>query len=152
MGKSSFFDDSLSTEAWAIFFGDKTKAEEKNMKRFFVLSIAWLLLGCTTVTEQQTCVTVDIVYQEVSIDESYELCGPTNLTADLLDLHQSNLGLEITSSSFGDYVSGLRGYNFETLGLSMYWAIYLNGEFAMVGISELLLEEGDVLLFEASSY
>jgi hypothetical protein len=49
-------------------------------------------------------------------------------------------------------VSGLRGYNFETLGLSMYWAIYLNGEFAMVGISELLLEEGDVLLFEASSY
>jgi outer membrane receptor for ferrienterochelin and colicin len=86
------------------------------------------------------------------MDESYELCGPTNLTADLLNAHQTTLGLEITSSSFGDYVSGLRGYNFETLGLSMYWAIYLNDEFAMVGISELLIADGDVLLFEASSY
>lgn len=122
------------------------------MRSFFVLSIALLLLGCTTVTEEQTCITVDIVYQEVSMDESYELCGPTNLTADLLNAHQTTLGLEITSSSFGDYVSGLRGYNFETLGLSMYWAIYLNDEFAMVGISELLIADGDVLLFEASSY
>lgn len=122
------------------------------MRRIFVLSIAWLLLGCTTVTEQQTCITVEIVYQEVSMDESYELCGPTNLTADLLNAHQATIGLEITSSSFGDYVSGLRGYNFETLGLSMYWAIYLNEEFAMVGISELLIADGDVLLFEASSY
>jgi uncharacterized protein YceK len=123
------------------------------MRNIFVLSmIAWLLLGCTTVAEQETCVTVSVVYQEVSMEESYELCGPTNLTADLLNAHQSTLGLELTSSSFGDYVSGLRGYNFETLGLSMYWAIYLNEEFAMVGISELLIENGDVLLFEASSY
>jgi len=134
------------------FFWRQDKKEEKNMRSFFVLSIALLLLGCTTVTEEQTCITVDIVYQEVSMDESYELCGPTNLTADLLNAHQTTLGLEITSSSFGDYVSGLRGYNFETLGLSMYWAIYLNDEFAMVGISELLIADGDVLLFEASSY
>ena len=122
------------------------------MRNIFVLSIAWLLLGCTTVTEQETCVTVEVVYEEVLMQESYELCGPTNLTADMLNLHQSTLGLEITSSSFGDYVSGLRGYNFETLELSMYWAIYLNDEFAMVGISELLLDDGDVLLFEASPY
>jgi hypothetical protein len=122
------------------------------MRSLLVLSIAWLLLGCTTVTEKETCVTVGIVYQEVAMQESYELCGPTNLTADLLNIHQATLGLEITSSSFGDYVSGLRGYNFETLGLSMYWAIYLNDEFAMVGISELLIADGDELLFEASPY
>lgn len=122
------------------------------MKVLIVLSLVWLVVGCTTVTEDQTCITVDLVYEEVGLLESHSLCGPTNLTADILQMNQAVLGLEITSSSFGDYVSGLRGYNFETLGLQMYWAIYLNDEFAMVGISELLVEEGDRLLFEATGY
>lgn len=122
------------------------------MKVLIVLSLVWLVVGCTTVTDEQTCITVDLVYEEVGLLESHSLCGPTNLTADILQMNQAVLGLEITSSSFGDYVSGLRGYNFETLGLQMYWAIYLNDTFAMVGISELLVEEGDRLLFEATGY
>lgn len=122
------------------------------MKHFIVLSLLWLMVGCTTVTEEQTCITVTIVYEEVDIDESHSLCGPSNLTADILQANAALLDLELTSSSFGDYVSGLKGYNFETLGRSMYWAIYFNDEFAMVGISELVVEEGDRLLFEASPY
>jgi hypothetical protein len=134
------------------FFWRQDKEEEKNMKWFIVLSLLWLVVGCTAVAEEQTCITVELVYEDVGIEESHSLCGPTNLTADILQANATLLGLEVTSSSFGDYVSGLRGFNFETLGLQMYWAIYLNEEFAMVGISELLVEEGDRLLFEATGY
>jgi hypothetical protein len=74
------------------------------------------------------------------------------LVADILNEHVETLSLEVTSSSFGDYVSGLLGYNFETLGLSYYWAISVNDTIAEVGISQLIVVSGDRLLFQASPY
>lgn len=123
------------------------------MKQIIVLSLFILLSGCIVQpTQAQTCIVVDVVYTEESVDESFELCGPTNLVGDILNEHVQTLELEITSSSFGDYVSGLLGYNFETLGLSYYWEISVNETTAEVGISELIVAAGDRLLFNASPY
>lgn len=123
------------------------------MKQVLVLSLFLLLSGCIVQpTQVQTCIVVDVVYSDASINESFDVCGSTNLVADILDEHANTLQLELTSSSFGDYVSGLLGYNFETLGLSYYWAISVNDTTAEVGISELLVVTGDRLLFNASPY
>ena len=123
------------------------------MKQILVLSLFLFLSGyIVQPTEGQTCIVVDVIYAEQSVEESFELCGSTNLVADILNEHADTLQLELTSSTFGDYVSGLVGYNFETLGLSYYWAISVNEEYAEVGISELIVATGDQLVFEASSY
>jgi hypothetical protein len=123
------------------------------MKHFIVLSLLLVLSGCIEQpTQVQTCIVVDVVYSEQSVEESFELCGATNLVSDILNEHIETLSLEVTSSSFGDYVSGLLGYNFETLGLSYYWAISVNDTTAEVGISQLIVVSGDRLLFQASPY
>jgi hypothetical protein len=123
------------------------------MKHFIVLSLLLVLSGCIDQpTQAQTCIVVDVVYSEQSVEKSFELCGATNLVADILNEHVETLSLEVTSSSFGDYVSGLLGYNFETLGLSYYWAISVNDTIAEVGISQLIVVSGDRLLFQASPY
>jgi hypothetical protein len=123
------------------------------MKQSIVLSMFLILTGCVIQpTQVQTCIVVEVVYSDEAVEESFELCGPSNLVGDLLNEHVELLQLELTSSSFGDYVSGLLGYNFETLGLSYYWAISVNDTYAEVGISELLVETGDRLLFTASPY
>lgn len=123
------------------------------MKRLLVLSLFLFLTGCIVQpTEGQTCIVVDVIYAEQSVEESFELCGSTNLVADILNEHADTLQLELTSSSFGDYVSGLVGYNFETLGLNYFWEISVNDTTAEVGISELIVGTDDRLLFEASPY
>ena len=123
------------------------------MKQILVLSLFLFLSGCIVQpTEGQTCIVVDVIYAEQSVEESFELCGSTNLVADILNEHADTLQLELTSSSFGDYVSGLAGYNFETLGLNYFWEISVNDTTAEVGISELIVVTDDRLLFEASPY
>jgi hypothetical protein len=154
MGNSSFFDDFLSTSMLCVdhFFWRQDKGEE-SMKHVFVLSLVLFLSGCMLQpTNTQTCIVAQVVYEAESIDASFELCGPTTLVADILNNHVDELQLELTSSSFGDYVSGLLGVNFETLGVKYYWAILVNDEMAAVGISELIVESGDRLLFVASPY
>jgi hypothetical protein len=123
------------------------------MNRLLILSLVCVLWGCAvTPVVEETCITVELVYEAVSLNDTFDVCGPTNLAADILTANAELLGLEITPSSFGDYVSGMAGFNFDTLGLNVYWAIFHNDEAALVGISELIVAPQDVLLFEATPY
>jgi len=51
--------------------------------------------------------------------------------------------LNYTTSTYGIYIEGINGVQNET----HYWAIYLNGEYAIVGVLDLYLVQGDVLFF-----
>lgn len=123
------------------------------MKHLFILSAIVLLSACeTTPVTDETCITIDVVYEAEGVNESFDACAESSIAEDFLLAIEDDLKLEIVSSSFGNYVAGLVGYNFESLGMNAYWAIYLNDEYAAVGISELEVEEGDVLLFITETY
>ncbi len=123
------------------------------MKHLFILSAILFLSACeiTPVTDE-TCITIDVVYEAEGINESYASCTESVIAQDFVQAIEEELEVELVSSSFGDYVAGLAGYNFETLGMNAYWAIYLNDEYAPVGISELEVADGDILLFITETY
>jgi hypothetical protein len=123
------------------------------MKHLVILSAIVLLGACEPAPmTDETCITIDVVYEAEGINESFDACAESVIAEDFLMAIEADLELEVISSSFGNYVAGLMGYNFETLGMSAYWAIYLNDEYAPVGISELEVDEGDVLLFNTETY
>lgn len=59
-----------------------------------------------------------------------------------LDLAQSQLELQLKEYDFGLMVEGVNGLLADT---NNYWAVYLNGEYAKVGIAELTMQAGDRL-------
>jgi hypothetical protein len=123
------------------------------MKHLVILSAIVLLGACEPAPlTDETCITIDVVYEAQGVNESFDACTESAIAEDFLMAIEDDLELEVVSSSFGNYVAGLRGYNFETLGISAYWAIYLNDEYAPVGISDLEIQEGDVLLFVTETY
>jgi hypothetical protein len=123
------------------------------MKHFVILSAILFLGACEPAPlTDETCITIDVVYEAQGVDESFDACAESTIAEDFLMSIEADLELEVVTSSFGNYVAGLMGYNFETLGMSAYWAIYLNDEYAPVGVSELEVQEGDVLLFITETY
>lgn len=123
------------------------------MKHFIILSAILLLAACEASPQSdEVCIRVDVVYEAQGVDETFDACTNSTIAEDFLIAIEDEIALEVVSSSFGNYVAGLLGYNFETLGMNAYWAIYLNDEYAQVGISELQVAEGDVLLFITEEY
>lgn len=123
------------------------------MKHLVILSAILLLSACQPAPQtDEICITVDVVYEAEGVNESFDACSSSTIAEDFLMSIEEKLDLEVVSSSFGNYVAGLLGFNFETLGMNAYWAIYINDEYAQVGISELDVTEGDVLLFITETY
>jgi len=123
------------------------------MKKLLVLVLlSFALFGCQATKEGSKCIEITIVYAEENVNDEIEVCTDAEYLAGMLDEVKDEIELEITSSDFGDYVSGLKGFNFETLGISYYWAIYVNGDYGMYGISDQPVEDGDEFEFRAESY
>lgn len=117
-----------------------------------VLSLVFLLVGCTTEQVGSKCVTIEVSYVEEEIELVSDVCTDALTLEELLFEHEEVYEPEITEASFGNYLSGLVGYNFETLGLSYYWGIYVNGEYGLSGISDQEVVDGDTYTFEATGF
>lgn len=118
---------------------------------FAVLLISVVLLTACQSNTGSKCVEIEVVYADENVEEVVSVCTDVETVEELLT-EQEEVEVDLTESSMGSYVSGMAGYNFEEEGLSLYWAIYVNGEYAMVGISELLVNDGDVYKFEATGW
>lgn len=64
--------------------------------------------------------------------------GATNALA----LAQSELDLQLKQYDFGVMIEGVNGLLADA---TSYWAVYLNGDYAQVGIADLVLEQGDTV-------
>lgn len=125
------------------------------MKKIIMLLLAFAtiaLVGCAKTQEGSKCITFELVYADESIDESIEACTDAEYLLEALEENTEEIGLETTEASFGVYVSGIKGYNFETLGMSYYWSIFVNGEYGLLGASAQPVIDGDVFKLEATSF
>lgn len=58
-----------------------------------------------------------------------------------------NGGVVAENSQYGAYVTSICGYE-QDYSKELYWSFYINGEYAMEGISSYSPQNGDVILFE----
>ena len=125
------------------------------MKKIVVLLLVMvtiILFGCQPTQQGSKCVTLEVVYEAEGINESIEACTDEEYLLGVLDENAEELGLEKTESSFGVYVSGLKDFNFEALGMSYYWSIFVNDEYGMLGVLDQPVANGDIFKFEATSF
>ena len=122
------------------------------MKTILLLILSFALFGCETTTKGEKCVTIEMVYTDESIDELIEVCTDQEFLLGVLEENQDEIGLETNDSSSDVYLNGLKGYNFETLKMNYYWAVYVNSDYAIYGVAKQPIADGDVFKFEATSY
>ncbi len=97
-------------------------------------------------------VTIEVVYEDEEINDTYQYCSNEEFLLGVLEANSEELAPETNEASFGVYLSGLKGFNFETLGMSSYWSIYVNGDYGMLGVADQPVADGDVFKFEATSF
>lgn len=131
----------------------------KKLLLVLMAAITLSLTGCQQETQEgEKCITLEVVYQdeeaEIDVNDSLEVCTDAEFLIGVLEENTDELGVEFAGedSEWGAYLAGLKGYNFETLGMSYYWSIYVNEEYGMLGISDQPVADGDVFKFEAASF
>lgn len=72
----------------------------------------------------------------------HQLTSESEVEVRALDLVQSQLKAEFKTYDFGLMLESVDGLRADT---SHYWAIYYNGEYAKVGLADLMIKKGDVL-------
>ena len=60
-------------------------------------------------------------------------------------LGDNNIDYSLPVGTFGAYIESIGGIGSGAVSISSYWSVYLNGESSPVGISSIILEEGDSL-------
>lgn len=122
----------------------------KKVKSIIIVSLVAvaLLVGYKAFIEEKPVegdkvITINIIAEDQEINKSYELPTYTNYLMELLEENQEKIVLEFEDSSFGKYITGLEGYTANPN--NEFWSITVNGEMALVGASEIVLNDGDVI-------
>ncbi len=115
------------------------------MKRFLFLFVLFLLFFVSACGETSGSGTVKITIKDedhvVLFDEKIDFTEEDTLVS-LLENHQDIL-MKGETSEFGLYITELCGVGVDY----SYWAVYLNGDYAMVGISRMTLTDQDEIEF-----
>lgn len=93
-------------------------------------------------------VTIEIIAESQSINETFTFNTDTEFLYDLLVEKQEELQVE-----FGDggFVTGLMGYT-ANVENKEFFSLIINGEFAMTGAKETPVEDGTVFKFELTTW
>jgi ABC-type Zn uptake system ZnuABC Zn-binding protein ZnuA len=131
------------------------------MKKLLLILVAVVTLtlaGCQQAPKGDKCITLEIVYSNedegIDVDDTVEVCTDAEFLIGVLEENAEELEAEFAGedSEFGAYLAGLKGYNFTTLEMNYYWAILVNDEYGMLGISSQPVEDGDTFKFEATAW
>lgn len=129
----------------------------KNMKRLIAVIAAVLVLccafcGCAKKAEPAKTDAVNVTV-EVKIgedDKTFAFETEAANVADLLIENADELELVYEDGQYGMFITGMCGT--EADSTCEYFAIYVNGETAMTGASEIEVAEGDAYLFELTGF
>lgn len=100
-------------------------------------------------TQSQEEVPAQIIHATLLVQtQSYSLVIPSGTSLleamQTLDEKQADFTFTGTDSSLGYYIESINGVASDP-ATSSYWMLYHNGEMAGSGVSELILDEGDVI-------
>jgi chitinase len=101
--------------------------------------------------EEPVLFTVEVVDLEGVTILTKQIAFEEEVSLSALLMQDEEVGLKTELSTWGDYITEVAGLNSEDF-LYVYWAIYVNDDFSVVGIGELELTEGDVLRLVLTSW
>ena len=106
-----------------------------------ILSLAFGLMGCGAKKVSFTVITVDLEGTETThkIKTDAATVGEALLAEGLLAGEQGDYGL---------YIKSVNGIPLDWEKDGKYWAVYVNGEYAMSGVDTINVEEGAVYTFK----
>lgn len=93
-------------------------------------------------------VTVHVIAASQNIDETFVFDTDTENVYDLLAENEETLKVEFIE---GGFVSGLLGYTALEANKE-YFSFIINGEFALTGAKDTLVNDGDVYTFELATW
>lgn len=96
-------------------------------------------------TQGAKAITLEVSIPRENIDKTFSYKTDHAFVGELLEEKKAELQVETKDSSFGAYITGMMGVAADEK--SEFYNIKVNGEDAMVGISELPLEDGSTYTF-----
>lgn len=128
-------------------------SKSSTLKLLLLFSIPFALVACQqkpieipvepTVTQEES-VTPEVMGENVDTTEHAETIELT-ATEDgqtALELTQANVEVETNDTDFGVLVNSINGVS---ANQQYYWALYVNGDYAQTGASQVVLNEGDTI-------
>ena len=117
------------------------KTTARVLSILLILALAISLAACGAKKTSFTVITVDLEGKETTfkIKTDAATVGEALMAEGLLDGEQGDYGL---------YIKSVNGIPLDWDKDGKYWAVYVNGEYAMTGVDTINVEEGAVYTFK----
>lgn len=112
---------------------------------FAVLFVGYQMFLAPKGTEGSKEVTVQVVVEKESIDETFTFQTDDEFLTDLIKEKQDQLGATFDSTEYGTMITGMMKYTADSN--SEYFHFQVNGEDAMVGTDDTPIQDGDTYKF-----
>lgn len=113
-----------------------------------VILIASVLIGCSSLGK----VTVEVKKDgEITLTKELNISKESETLEELLIANEKELGVTMEDSDYGKFITGMNNYIADSAN-NEYYSIYVNGEMAQTGVSEIKLNDKDVYTFELFVY
>lgn len=96
-------------------------------------------------------VSIKIFINEKNIAKTFDYCTEQEFLYKLLKENEKELGASFREYDFGVMLVGLMDYKADE-GNNEYFHIYINGEDAMDGLQQIVLNDGDIYTFELKKW
>ena len=130
---------------------------KKLMSILLVVVLAFALITAYNVflkedaVEGSKEVEIRIVVSNEEIDETFTYRTDADFLEALLKEKQEEISLVLEDTDYGPMVIGLMGYTADVTKNEFY-NISVNGESAMTGIADIVVNDGDAYLFELTTW
>ena len=120
-----------------------------------IIIAAILLLGYNqflapkSVTGEKN-VTIYVMIESEGIKTSYDYQTDAEFLSELIQEHSGELQAVIEDSDYGPLLMGLEGYTSDFT--KEYFAIFVNGDYGEFGIGDQVVNDGDIFIFELSTF
>ena len=117
------------------------KTTARVLSILLILALAISLAACGAKKTSFTVITVDLEGKETTFKVKTDAAtvGEALMAEGLLDGEQGDYGL---------YIKSVNGIPLDWDKDGKYWAVYVNGEYAMTGVDTINVEEGAVYTFK----
>jgi len=123
------------------------------MKKSVILLVIFAM--CTTQQQSNLEIDVKITIDSAGKGTDFNEYIKISEGSSALDAFSKVAEITVTSSTYGDYISAVSDLSEQqTESGFVYWAFYLNNEYAPVGAGSYVLENGDniSLVYEESTF